>query len=59
MLRSTVTGTGGEIVESIQLFAYLIAQANSFASARSCYQRRSIKKVVLKNFTKFTGKHLC
>ena len=33
MLRSTVTGTGREIIEFVQLLAYLIAQANSFASA--------------------------
>ena len=26
---------------------------------RSSHQRCSIKKIVLKNFTKFTGKHLC
>ena len=26
---------------------------------RNSHQRRSIKKGVLKNFTNFTGKHLC
>ena len=26
---------------------------------RSSHERRSIKKVVLKTFTNFTGKHLC
>ena len=26
---------------------------------RSSHWRRSLKKCVLKNFTKFTGKHLC
>ena len=30
-----------------------------FAAARSSHQRCSIKKGVLRNFTKFTGKHLC
>ena len=33
MLRSTVTATGREIIEFVQLLAYLIAHANSFASA--------------------------
>ena len=33
MLRSTVTGTGRQIIEFVQLLAYLIAHANSFASA--------------------------
>ena len=29
------------------------------SKARSSHQRRSIKKGVLKNFTKLTGKYLC
>ena len=33
MLRSTVTGTARQIIEFMQLLAYLIAHANSFASA--------------------------
>ena len=28
-------------------------------SARSSYRRDSLKKGVLKNFSEFTGKHLC
>ena len=27
--------------------------------SRSCHQRCSVKKGVLRNFTEFTGKHLC
>ena len=30
-----------------------------FASVRSNHQMCSVKKGVLRNFTKFTGKHLC
>ena len=33
ILRSTVTGTGRQIIEFVQLLSYLIAHANSFASA--------------------------
>ena len=32
---------------------------NQWSWFRSSHQRRSIKKGVLKNFAKFTGKHLC
>ena len=30
-----------------------------FCYFRSCHGRCSVKKVVLRNFVKFTGKHLC
>ena len=43
-------------------FDYLkfqIASTTLLTSLRSSYQRCSIKKGVLRNFTKFTGKHLC
>ena len=32
---------------------------DKMGKARISHQRRSIKKGVLRNFTKFTGKHLC
>ena len=36
-----------------------ISKKKCFTNNRSSHQRCSMKKGVLKNFTKFTGKHLC
>ena len=36
-----------------------IRKVNKASINRSSHQRRSIKKGVLKNFAKFTGKQLC
>ena len=38
---------------------YWFKSLNILSSARSSHQRCSIIKGVLRNFTKFTGKHLC
>ena len=32
---------------------------SGYASGRTSHQRYSVRKDVLRNFTKFTGKHLC
>ena len=39
--------------------AFYTRTRNSYSKARSSHQRCSIKKVVLRYFVKFTGKHLC
>ena len=36
-----------------------ISKKKCFTNNRSSHQKCSMKKGVLKNFTKFTGKHLC
>ena len=69
-----LTGRGGETdpritaLETYLRAKYLVKQiciviVNSFmidiSLIRSNHQRCSIKKVVLKNFAKFSGKHLC
>ena len=44
----------------VMLHVFTIRTDNSFSMRdRSIHQRGSEKKVVLKNFAKFTGKHLC
>ena len=46
-----------QIFEKCLFYLYVFACTNS--SCRSSHQRCSVKKVVLRNFPKFTGKHLC
>ena len=37
---------------------FLIYMKHPTQNSRSCHQKCSVRKGVLKNFTKFTGKHL-
>ena len=37
----------------------MIQEQTCFSGNRSSHRRCSLKKAVLRNFTKFTGKHLC
>ena len=36
-----------------------LSSVDSLRNARSSHRRRSVRKGVLRNFVKFTGKHLC
>ena len=45
-------------------WCHVVSQINTFfyaatTGSRSSHQRFSVKKDVLKNFTNFTGKHMC
>ena len=47
------------VMKNRSLVAKKQRKSQYMLAARSNHQRCSIKKGVLKNFTKFTGKHLC
>ena len=42
-----------------EYFSVMIVYAYKTSNLRSSHRSCSIKKVALKNFAKFTGKHLC
>ena len=52
---------GPKVIGSFEIskLGSLANHNNAINMSRSSHQRCSMKKGVLKNFTKFTGKHLC
>ena len=44
---------------NFSIFDFLCQSIDHWTNQRSSYQRCSVRKRVLRNFTKFTAKHLC
>ena len=58
-IRREARGFQSNIALVCILVFYTINHATMFFLFRSSHRRCSVRKGVLRNFTKFTGKHLC